>query len=182
MKKESMLSTLLVSMGFKPQATPVETAEVSDAIATLQASFDAFKLEAEAQTQELSTALATAVKAVESADAKVAELQALVDAAAAEKADMVAKAAEAKAAARKEKIVAAVGTDRAEAVAAATEGLADAAFDAVLSAMTTSTTVEAKSQMFTEVGVAAEADVAAVAAAAEESPEMKILRAIYAPK
>lgn len=180
--KQTMLSSLLAGMGFKPAAAPADAVASDAAVAELQSQFEAFKLESESQITELSTALATAVKAVEAADARVAELQALVDAAEAEKAEAAVKAAEAKTAARKEKIVAAVGTVRAEAVAAATEGLADAAFDAVLSAMTLSVEAEATSPLFTEAGVTAEADAATVANAVVESAEMKILRTKYPPK
>jgi uncharacterized protein YPO0396 len=179
--KQTMLSSLLAGMGFAPKSAPVEATALDAGVAELQTQFDAFKLESQEQLTELSTALATAVQAVEAADAKVAELQALVDAAAAEKAELQAKAVEAKAAARKEKIVAAVGTERAEAVATATEGLTDASFDAVLSAMTLSVDTESTSSLFTETGVTAEATAAKVVNAVEESPEMKILRAKYPP-
>jgi hypothetical protein len=171
--KQSMLKTLLGKFGGEEVAAP-------EALTSLQAEFDAFKLEASAQTAELSAALETALTAVKEADARVAELSAAVEAAVAEKAAMVAKAAEAKANARKEKIVAAVGTARADALFAATSNLEDAAFDSVIGALVTSASAEASSKLFTEVGVTGEPSPAQAAAPAVESAEMKILREKYA--
>lgn len=116
--------------------------------------------------------LATANEALASTEAtlkemsdKIAELSAkLEQATAALAATESAKAAleaEAKAkrfAARKEKVEAAIGeNEKAEKLLAATEQMEDAQFEAVVSALAGSVEQEAKSEMFKEVGVAAEA-------------------------
>jgi hypothetical protein len=122
---------------------------------------------AQASLADVQTKYAELSAQLETAQAALAVIEA-------DKAQMVAQAAEAKLAARKEKVEATLGTAKAEGVLAATATLEDAAFEAVLSAFAASYADEAKSPMFNEVGVAAEA---AVASAPEESLEMKIIKA-----
>lgn len=107
-------------------------------------------------------------------EAATAELAAIKEA----KAQAEASALEAKLTARKEKIVAAVGTDKAEALLAATQGVDDAQFSAIVEAFDAKLVSESQSAMFTEVGADGEVDVAK----AEESPEMKALKAKYSAK
>jgi len=171
MKEKNMLSRIL-GLGNSAEQDAKAIADV----ATLQAEFDAYKATAEEllavtdkQLTESSEALAKVVAHAESLEAKVAALEA-------EKATTVATAEAKRLAARKEKIVEAVGTARADALMAATEALDDTAFDAVVSALKLSVDTEAKSEMFKEVGAAAEVDAAKVT---EESAEMKILKAKY---
>lgn len=73
------------------------------------------------------------------------------------KADLVADVAAKKLAARKEKVVAIAGTEKAEAFMANAESFSDEQFEAVVGLMAASFEAEAKSPMFNEKGVAAEA-------------------------
>lgn len=173
MKQDGMLASLMRKLG-----GTVETVEAStpESIVALQAEFDAFKADAEAQHTELASALETAVNAVKEADTRVAEMQAELASFQATAEAAAAKAEEARLSARKQKIEAAVGSEKADALMVATNGLDDTAFNAVLSAMTLATDKEAKSTMFTEQGAAAEVDAGKVVT---ESAEMKILRARY---
>lgn len=164
--KDSFLKSLLGKAGVDA------TAAVAEATASLQAEFDAFKLEAASQVEQSTTALSQAVETVKEADAKIAELQAslaasaaqlatlqaFADQAAADKAKLEADAAQAKLDARKAKIVAAVGTAKADALMASTQSLADADFESIVSALGTSLETEAKTKMFTEAGHAGEVE------------------------
>lgn len=76
------------------------------------------------------------------------------------KADLVADVAAKKLAARKEKVVAIAGTEKAEAFMANAESFSDEQFEAVVGLMAASFDAEAKSPMFNEKGVAAEAPAA----------------------
>lgn len=134
---------------------------------------------------ELTAKLAQADAALAEHAQAFAELAAKFEAASAElntikeaKLAVEAEALQAKLAARKEKIVAAVGTDKAEALLTATEGVDDVAFNAIVSAFDAKLVQESQSAMFTEIGAAGEVDVAK----AEESPEMKALKAKYSAK
>lgn len=182
MKPDSMLARLMARLGGSPAASADE-AVVVEATAALRAEFDAFKADAQAQHTELSSALETALEAVKDADAqvaqanaRVAELQAALNAVADEQAKALEAAQAATLTARKEKIEATVGSEKVDALMTATTGLDDAAFDAVLSAMTLATDKEAKSKMFTEQGAAAEVDPGKVA---ELSAEMKLLQSRF---
>ena len=84
------------------------------------------------------------------AAAKLAEVEAA-------KASLVADAASAKLAARKEKLEMAVGDVKAAALLTTLEGLDDSAFSLVVSSMTVNLDAEAKSTLFVESGVTAEA-------------------------
>lgn len=110
-----------------------ELATQASALATLQASF-----------AELNN------KYTEAA-AKLAEVEAA-------KASLVADAAAAKLAARKEKLELAVGDVKAAALLTTLEGLDDSAFSLVVESMTVNLDAEAKSALFVEKGVTASAD------------------------
>lgn len=150
----------------------VDSTEMQAVIADLQGQVDAIKAELGVQLETAQTALAEMAGKYEAAQAQLAAI-------AAEKAELVANAAAAKLAARKEKIVAAIGTEKADALMEATDALDDAQFNAVVSAMAGSVEAEAKTDLFKEVGVTAEADASKVN---EESAEMKILKQKYAAK
>lgn len=166
--KDTMLSRLVKKLG----GTEVEV--TAEAVTTIQSEFDAFKLSAEAEKLELSTALETAMQAVKDADVAVAALQAEVAALKSTVDEAKVSAEQTKATTRKEKIVAAVGTTKADALFTATESLADEQFNAVVESLTSAASVESKSKMFTEQGAAAEVDPSKVV---EQSTEMKILLA-----
>ena len=85
------------------------------------------------------------------AAAKLAEVEAA-------KASLVADAAAAKLAARKEKLEFAVGSEKASTLLSTLEVLDDAAFDSVVSSMTVNLDKESLSSAFTEKGVTASAD------------------------
>lgn len=172
MKPDSALAVFLSR--FKAEKGIPET---NEALTALQTEFDAFKASTQENIAELTEALQVALLSVEATEKQRDELAAKLAEIETAKAQSEADAAAAKANARKEKIVAAVGTDRADAVFQATESLADSAFEAVLAAMTAASVAEAKSAMFSETGVSAEAD-ASVADA--PSQEMQILRQKYA--
>jgi hypothetical protein len=112
--------------------------------------------------------------------AKYSELEAQAAAADQSKADAIAEAKAVKAKARTEAITAVLGTEQAPALLAATESLDDKAFANVIEAMTANRTVEAKSTLFTEVGVSAVAEVPSEAA--KESAEAKLLKAKFKTK
>jgi hypothetical protein len=153
----------------------VPQAELDNAIAE----FDTVVSDLQAQLKEATTSLDAATVALAELNSKYEAATAALAAIEAEKAEMIAQAAAAKAASRKEKVVAAIGTEKADSLLLATEGLDDAAFEAVVSALVGSVEVEAKSNLFKEVGVAAQADATKVN---EESAEMKILLAKYGKK
>lgn len=167
--KDTMLSRLLRGLG-APEASTTEATTV------LQSEFEAFKASASAEKEELATALQTALEAVSNADQVVLALTEKLDAATAKIAELTASAEQARLTSRKEKIVAAVGTAKADALMAATDQLDEAQFNAVIGAMSTSLDIESKSKLFSEQGVAAEADANQVAPV---SKEMQILAQKY---
>jgi peptidoglycan hydrolase CwlO-like protein len=117
----------------------------SAALEKLQADFEAFKAEANALIAQ--------------ADADNTELKKQVQVLQSEKSQMIAEATAKKLADRKAKVEAAIGeNEKVEKLLAATEAMEDAAFEAIVSALNTSAETEAKSEMFTEKGVAATAD------------------------
>ena len=146
--------------------TEKETTMVADnpALTELQSSFDALTL------------------AFAEANSEVTRLTALVAAEAQAKVDAQAEQLATKMTARKELIVKAVGTDRADALFTATEVMSDTSFSTLMSAMSTASVAEAKTELFTEVGVDGPADVSKVVADAESNPTKAILMAKYAPK
>lgn len=173
MKPESTLGRLLKGWGAAPAAEAVQP----EALAALQAEFDAFRATAESDIAEIGAKLTEALDALKTVEAARDELAAKLQSAEAEAAAKAEAEAAAKLQARKTKIEAAVGTERADAVFAAVNGMDDAQFEAVLSAMTVAGASEAKSKMFSEQGADLDADPAA--AAAGPSKEMQILRAKY---
>lgn len=113
---------------------------------------------------ELATQLATVTATLAEKEqayaelaAKFAEAQATLEAAEAAKAELAAQAAAEELQRRTDAVVKAVGTDKAEAVLAATAGLPKEQFNVIVSAMATSVDAEAKTELFTEQGAAAEA-------------------------
>lgn len=189
-----MLDKLKKMMGAKAEEVvqadaPVETVEavVEAVVEVAEATEVAAVVEAVAEevAPSLDAELALAKDSIASLIAEVAELKALVEAADAalaavnaEKAALVADAEAKRLAARKEKIVAAIGTEKADALMTATGSLDDTAFEAVVSALNGSIAAEASSDLFKEVGVAAEADASKV----EESAEMRLLKQKYGKK
>lgn len=171
MKDDTMFGRLMAKLRGTPAADVA-----TEAVAALQADFDAFKASAALELATATANLETALTAVQEADARVVEMQAALDAVAAEQEKALAAAEAAKLQTRKEKIEATVGSEKADALMTATTGLDDTAFDAVLAAMTTASTNEAKSKMFTERGAAAEVDANKVV---ELSAEMKLLQDKY---
>jgi chromosome segregation ATPase len=147
----------------------VDTSAISAELETLRTEFEQHKetaetllTEATSQVENLKVEKEQLVASLAEATAKLEELKQFAEAAEAEKARLIAEAETARLAARKEKIVAAVGTERADALMTATEALDDAAFSAIVDAMNVSATVEASSEMFTEIGAGAKADASKV--------------------
>lgn len=169
-----MLKALQRHLGGKPaeqltiELNEAIAAGVAEALSGLQAAFDEFKTEAEAHATGLSEALTAT-------ENKLTEVQAALEAAAADKAAAEAAAQAAKLEARKEKVLGIVGTERADALLKVTEGMDDTAFEAVVAALGVGAAAEAASPLFKEAGV----DVAADSAAVTETPEMKRLKAKY---
>lgn len=118
--------------------------------------------QAQATLATQSEELAALTKMVGELSAKFEQTNAALEASEATKAALVAEATAKRLATRKEAIVAAVGTSKADSLMAATESLDDTQFNAIVGAMAASFEAEAKSKMFTEAGVAAEAVVAEV--------------------
>jgi len=171
MKKDSMLAKLLGSFGAEPADA---TAVASEATATLQAEFDAFKATAEANAAELSSALEKALTAVSNADQAVADAQAQVAALTAELASFKEQAEAKRLAERKKKIVEAIGTARADAVMESLKNNDDATFESMLAVLKISVDTESQSKMFTAQGAdGAQAD----ATQTEESETMRIVKA-----
>lgn len=198
MKKENqLLSRLMSAVGMsKPEAAaPAEVieqvieavADVVDAPVEAVADAAATTLELRIDTTEMQAVIADlqaqvdAVKAdlgvqLESATSALAEMTGKYEAAVAQLAAIAADKAAAKLAARKAAVEAAIGTEKADALLLATQGLEDAAFDNVVSALVGSVDAEAKTDLFQEVGVTAEADASKIVA---ESAEMRILKQQY---
>lgn len=103
-----------------------------------------------ASLEELQASFAELNNKYTEAAAKLAEVEAA-------KASLVADAAAAKLAARKEKLELAVGDIKAAALLTTLEGLDDSAFSLVVESMTVNLDAEAKSALFVEAGVTAEA-------------------------
>lgn len=115
-----------------------------------------------AELASVQAALASQAEAFTTVTEQLAELtkkydeaQAKLSAIEEDKASLLAKAAEVKAQARKEKVEATLGTAKAEGVLAATASLNDEAFEAVVSAFAASYDAEANSKAFKEVGMSA---------------------------
>lgn len=180
-----MLKALMKAAGIKQEEKPVEAAAEPTQELTLVVDTSAVQAELDGLRAEFESFKETAEQMVAVAEAQVAELKAALDAANAalaaaevEKIDAEAAAEAQRLAARKEKVEAAIGTEKAAGLLAATENLDDAAFEAVVSALAGSIEAEAKTSLFKETGVAAEADAAQV----EESETMRILKAKYQGK
>lgn len=121
-------------------------------------------LSAPNETADLAVQLASQVSAFSELQSKFSELSAKYEAAQASlaaleatKEDLVAKAAQDKLAAREKSLVDAIGTLKAKEMLSTLSVLDDASFDAVVSTMKVNLDAEAKSELFTEKGVTAEA-------------------------
>jgi len=121
--------------------------------------------------------LATAVASLAAMTINFEVAQAALNALTAEKAELAVKAQAAKFTARKEKVVMAIGTsEKSEALMLATQGLDDVAFAAVVDALAGSVDAEAKTGLFTEVGVAGSPDATKIVV---ESKEMTLIKKKY---
>lgn len=120
--------------------------------------------------------VAALTEQLNAANARIAELQTVVDAATEFKAAQEKVAAEARIAARTAKLAAVVGDEQAASLQAATVLMDDTAFEAVVTAMTSKATTEAKTKAFTEVGVQAAADPVKLAADVQGSRVADYLR------
>lgn len=115
-------------------------------------------------TAELTAQLSTVTESLTTLQASFAELQTQLEAAQAvsaaleaDKAALVAEDATKVAATRLTKLEAVLGTEKAPVMLASLSGLDEASFETVLSGMAATYEAEAKSEMFQEKGVAAEA-------------------------
>lgn len=177
MKNPTLLQRIL---GDKSDAAASVEAAVAEATSALQAEYSEFKATAEEVLAATESQLSEATAALAEAATRITELEASLAVVAAEKQAAAESAEVARLALRQEKIVAAVGEgERADALRAATEGMEDAAFDAVLAAVGATFVAESKSALFTEVGVAAEAD---ASKAMQSNGTRRILEEKYGPK
>lgn len=108
---------------------------------------------------ELTANLASVTEAFATLQSQYAEAVAALAEVEVAKTALVADAKAVQMAARKEKMEATIGTEKAPAVLASLESLDDATFATVVGAMASSFETESKSEMFTEAGVSAEAEV-----------------------
>ena len=177
-----MLEKFKKLLGSTEAKAPVIEAVAPAATELLTLKLDASDLTAELSQMrtEFETGIAALTADFQGAQSALAEMtanfeaaQAALNALTAEKADMAVKAEAAKFAVRKEKVVSAIGTEKADGLMLATQGLDDAAFDAVVSALAGSVDAEAKTGLFKEVGVNAEADTTKIVA---ESSVMKLIK------
>ena len=168
-----MLDKLKKQLGIKESATDVDMAAFED----IKVQFSQLQEQFTAQGTELANLVAQVATfeaekaALETALSTAIEHSQALEAAAKEAAD---KLLADKMADRKAKLVSAIGTEKADAAFEAVKGLEDAAFAAVVTAMATSVEVEAKSELFSETGVAGDAE-----PKSEMTAEEKILRAKY---
>lgn len=168
-----MLDSIKKKLGIT-QAVPVLESIVDTS--AVQTEFSQMRTEMDAGIATLSSDLATAVDQLEKMTAAFNVAQSALNALTAEKAELAVTAAAAKFTARKEKVVLAIGTEKADGLMLATQGLDDVAFEAVVTALAGSVDVEASTELFTEVGVAASADTTKIVA---ESAEMRIIKNKY---
>lgn len=160
--KDNMLTRILNS-------TPVDVTK-SEVFIALSAEFEDYKVQANEVVETYATQVADLQTQLAAAVAKNAEFEEQLKSEAE-------KAAAVKLAARKSKIVAAIGEAQADAVLEATKNMEDAQFETVVAAFAGRAAVEAKSVLFTEVGV--DAATATPQANGAVSEEMKLLRQKY---
>lgn len=166
MKPDSALARLLKSW----QGT--ESTASNQALEELQSQFEAFRLEANANLEEVGAKLTETLKLVETLEAERDAYKAQVEQAASQ-------ALEAKASLRLSKLAAVVGTEKAAATVAQFHDMSDEQFEAVLDLGIAASNVEKTSPMFQEKGVSA--DLATIPEGEEMSKEMKILVDKYGP-
>lgn len=176
-----MLDAIKKKLGISPAATEA----VADATESLNLVVDASAVSTELSVMrtEFEAGITKRTSEFEAARDALAEMtvnfetaQAALNALSAEKAELAISAETAKTSARKAKVVMAIGTEKADGLMLATQGLEDAAFDAVISALAGSVDAEAKTSLFTESGVEAEADTAKLVV---ENPTAKLIRQKY---
>ena len=133
---------------------------------------------AEVDVAALQTAVASLTEQLAAKDTQIAELSALVEAAAEYKAAQEQAVAEAKVAARSAKLTDVVGTEQAAGLLAATSMLDEASFEAVVTAMSFKMKAEASSPMFKEVGVEGQANTEKLVTEAKSNRVMDYLKSI----
>lgn len=126
----------------------------------------------------LKDVVASLTEQLTAANQKIAELTAVVDAAAEFNAAQAKLAADAKAAARMAKLVDVVGTDAAANLMAVTASMEDSAFEAVVAAMSLKASKEATDPAFKEVGVEGAADPVKLAQEAQGNRMVDYLRTV----
>jgi len=145
------------------EALQAQMTELQEALASKSAEF-------ETKVAEMSAGYETKLSALAADLTKALEEKAKAEAVA----EGVKKAAEqAKADKRMDSIKAVVGDAKSDALFAAVGGLEDAAFEAVLASFDGANKAQAESEMFTEAGVAGEADTSAVKSFADYLPKKK---------
>lgn len=135
---------------------------------------------AQAASEGFAATVASLTASLATAEAKIAELTAQVEAAVEFKAAQEKASAEAKVAARVAKLTAAVGDVQAAALHAATAALDDVAFEAVVSAVSAKATVELAAPAFKELGANGTTDATKLVADAQGSRVMDYLKTIAA--
>lgn len=165
-----MLERLKKQLGIQENVVSPELSTLQEQLATLQSQFEGVQSNLEnavntiteltANKEQLEAALADAIEANAKLEANLK--------------DSAEKQLAEKLATRKAKLDAAVGSEKSEAAFEALKGLEDAAFEAVVTAMATSVEKEAQSELFTEAGVAGDAE-----PAKQMTVEEKLLRAKY---
>lgn len=170
-------------LGIAPAVVQADVAPTTEA---LEAPVLAVATEADAALSELmgkfeaqGTELATALASLAEVKASLAEVTAALTEVSNAKEVAEAAALATKLAARQARVEAALGTEHAAGFMAAVADMSDDKFEGVMAAMTASATTEAATPAFQEVGVDAQADAGAIAAAAETNGTMEILRAKY---
>lgn len=165
----------MTSAPAQAEVEPVVEALAAPVLDGATATDEALTGKFEAQGAELTAALAELAEVKASLAEVTAALAEVSNAKEAAEADALAT----KLAARQVRVEAALGTELAAGFMAAVADMSDDKFEGVMAAMTASSTKEAESPAFKEVGVDAQADAQALAKAAETNGTMEILRAKY---
>lgn len=160
--KDNLLTRILNS-------TPVDV-EKTEVFIALSTKFEEFKAEANGVVEAYATQVADLQAQLAASVAKNVEFEEKLQSEAEKVVAM-------KLAARKEKIVAAIGETTADGVLEATKNMEDAQFETVVAALAGRNATEAKSALFTEIGV--DAATATPQANGGVSEEMKLLRQKY---
>lgn len=181
MKDALKRAAQLLGMAPAPAQAEVEpvvealTAPVLDVATAADEALSELTGKFEAQGAELATALAELAEVKASLAEVTAALTEVSNAKEVAEADALAT----KLAARQVRVEAALGTEHSAGFMAVVADMSDDKFEGVMAAMTASSTKEAESPAFQEVGVDAQADAQALAKATETNGTMEILRAKY---